>query len=143
MGSLHREDLSDLEDLGMIPDSPVEAPQFEIPAIASRQVPEDKSGDDTSDPTAANSTALRPTGAYRETTSIPWFDSIMEGSSLGGRLRTTRGTRQSADGRTRFEIEITEFNNNGTEPGEAAGNNGKRKLGDRTDVDDMEGVSHP
>ncbi|KAJ4420111.1 hypothetical protein N0V82_004558 [Gnomoniopsis sp. IMI 355080] len=141
MGSLAREDLGDLDDLGLIPESPIEAPQFEIPAIASRQVPGPKSGDATSDPVEATSTALHPTGAHRETTSIPWFDSIMEGSSLGGRLRTTRGTRQSADGRTRFEIEIIEFNDDGTELSDTAGNNGKRKLGDRTDIDDMEGVS--
>lgn len=140
MGSLSRDDLGDLEDLGLIPESPIEAPQFEVPAIAGGRAA--GTGDATSDAVAAGSTALHPSGTQRETTGIPWFDSIIEGSSLGGRLRTTRGTRQSADGLTRFEIEITEFNDDGTELSDSSGNNGKRKLGDRTDVDEMEGVSH-
>ncbi|KAJ4391353.1 hypothetical protein N0V93_004970 [Gnomoniopsis smithogilvyi] len=139
MGSLSREDLGDLEDLGLIPESPIEAPQFDIPAIAGRQAT--SPGDATSDPVATTSTALHPTGTYRETVGVPWFESIIEGSSLGGRLRTTRGTRQSADGLTKFEIEITEFNDDGTEASQSSGNNGKRKLGDRTDVEEMEGIS--
>lgn len=139
MGSLRREDLGDLEDLGLIPESPVEAPTFEIPAIAGRQAA--GSTDTSSSPVTAAPTALHTSGTHRETSSIPWFDSIIEGSSLGGRLKTTRGTRQSADGTTKIEYEITEFNDDGTEISEFPGNNGKRKLGDHTNVDDMEDVS--
>lgn len=139
MGSLRREDLGDLEDLGLVPQSPIEAPTFEIPAIAGRQAA--GSTDTASSPSTAASTALHTSGTYRETNSIPWLDSIIEGSSLGGRLKTTRGTRQSADGTTRIEYEITEFNDDGTEISEFSGNNGKRKLGDHTNVDEMEDVS--
>lgn len=139
MGSLRREDLGDLDDLGLIPESPIEAPQFEIPAIAGRQTA--TSGNATLDSVAASSSALHPPGTHRETNGIPWFNSIIEGSSLGGRLRTTRCTRQSADGMTRIEFEITEFQDDGTEHSEPSVNNGKRKLADRADVDDMEGVS--
>lgn len=139
MGSLRREDLGDLEDLGLIPESPIEAPKFEIPAIAGRQAAEPTGA--ASNPITEAPIALHSTGTHRETSSIPWFDSIIEGSSLGGRLKTTRGTRQSADGTTRIEYEITEFNDDGTEISEFPGNNGKRKLGDRTDIDDMEDIS--
>ncbi|KAF3770206.1 hypothetical protein M406DRAFT_233428, partial [Cryphonectria parasitica EP155] len=118
MGSLCREDLGDLEDLGLIPASP----------SALQPV----------------TTATTITTGGRETTSIPWFDSIVEGSSLGGRLRTTKGTRRSGDGTTRIEFEIIEYNEGGGGGGGGGGEaedsstpsaagNGKRKLGDRDD----------
>lgn len=118
MGSLCREDLGDLEDLGLVPESPVEGQAAEA------------------------STALHPTEG-RETTDIPWFDSLVEGSKLGGRLKTTKGTRHSADGSTKIEFEIVEYNNDGSEVSTPTSGNGKRKLGDRDDADDshMEGVS--
>lgn len=140
MGSLHREDLGDLEDLGLIPESPIEVPRFEIPAISGRGAvgPSEAISEDS---VAATSAALRPNATHRETDGVPWFDSIIEGSSLGGRLKTTRGTRQSADGTTRIEFEITEYSDDGNEARGSSGSNGKRKLGDREDVDTMEGVS--
>lgn len=133
MGSLCREDLGDLEDMGLIPDSPVEGQTLQLPA---------RGGAAQEAPATSTSTAVQPP-AHRDTTSIPWFDSIVEGSSLGGRLRATKGTRQSADGTTKIEWEVLEYNEGGGEEASTpTGSNGKRKLGDRDDAEDdqMEGV---
>ncbi|KUI59204.1 hypothetical protein VP1G_06445 [Cytospora mali] len=143
MGSLCREDLGDLEDLGLIPGSPVsEGERLELPTRGGRE-PDQASTGQGNQATGTTSTDPQPVG--RETLSIPWIDSIVEGSSLGGRLKGTKGTRQSADGTTRIEWEIVEFNAEGDddEAGSSSSNNGKRKLGDRDDVDDhqMEGAS--
>lgn len=143
MGSLCHEDLGDLEDMGLIPESPTEGHTVQLPSRLGK-VPVGTPGDGAAEvaaPAAATSspsTALQLLG-HRETTSIPWFDSIVEGSRLGGRLKTTRGTRQSADGATTVEWEILEYTDDGSEevgsPASGNGNNGKRKLGDRDDGD--------
>ncbi|PSR75305.1 hypothetical protein BD289DRAFT_487157 [Coniella lustricola] len=134
MGSLYREDLGDLEDMGLIPDSPVDNRQFELAARGGHE-PSTAAGGAAGSPAATGSaTAVQQTRG-RETTSIPWFDSIMEGSSLGGRLRTTKGTRQSADGSTRIEFEIMEYNDD-ADGGNSPPATGKRKLGDRDDVEE-------
>lgn len=144
MGSLCREDLGDLEDMGLIPDSPVEGQTLQLPSRGARDAAAAAaSGGAQEAPEALTSRAPQPI-AHHETTSIPWFDSIVEGSSLGGRLRAAKGMRHSADGTTRAEWEIVEYNEGGSEGGSTpSGNNGKRKLGDRDDADDdrMEGVS--
>lgn len=153
MGSLCREDLGDLEDMGLLPE---EGHSIELPSRAAAReaavtgdgdgagaAPPATSASASASASTSTSTVLQPI-THRETTSIPWFDSIMEGSRLGGRLRTTRGTRESADGTTRVEWEIVEYNDDDTEAASTpSSNNGKRKLGDRDDVDDahMEGVS--
>lgn len=158
LGSLCREDLGDLDDLGLIPGSPAsegEAP--ELPPLPTRggRVPSQATAaaEDAAAaaaaagalqaPVAATSTSLRP-AVGRDTLSIPWIDSIVEGSSLGGRLKRTKGSRQSADGTTRVEWEIVEYDDedNDDEAGSSSSNNGKRKLGDRDASDDhMEGIS--
>lgn len=134
MGSLCREDLGDLEDMGLIPESPGEDQTLQLPSRGGAQEA----------PVTSTSTAVQPV-VHRDTTSIPWFDSIVEGSSLGGRLRATKGTRHSADGATTIEWEIVEYNDDGGEEvSTPSSNNGKRKLGDRDDAgeDRMEDVSH-
>ncbi|ROW12616.1 hypothetical protein VMCG_00154 [Cytospora schulzeri] len=144
IGSLCREDLGDLEEMGLIPSSPSsEGERLELPARGGRE-PDQATAQGDQAPVGATSTSLQPVG--RETLSIPWIDSIVEGSSLGGRLKGTKGTRQSADGTTRIEWEIVEYNGEGDDDGGSSGpssNNGKRKLDDRDDTDDrlMEGVS--
>ncbi|ROV98971.1 hypothetical protein VSDG_03777 [Cytospora chrysosperma] len=143
VGSLCREDLGDLEDMGLIPDSPTsEGETFELPARGGRE-PAQATGQGDQIP-VTTSTSLQPMG--RETQSIPWIDSIVEGSRLGGRLKGAKGTHQSADGTTRIDWEIVEYHGEGVDDedaGSSSSNNGKRKLGDRDDVDDgqMEGVS--
>lgn len=136
IGSLRRDDLGDLEDLGLLPESPVEEERFDIPARGGRQEEGAASGTAATSESPAAASVAHPAGAHREI-DIPWFDSIVEGSRLGGRLRTARGARQSADGSTRVEFEITEYTDEGdvTEAGGCPGSGGKRKR------DDMESAS--
>jgi len=140
LGSLLREDLGDLEDMGLLPDSPAE---FDVAARGARVETGAAGGLDAAAcetaAGAAGTTLSRPREDHREI-DIPWFDSITEGSRLGGRLRTTRGTRQSADGTTRLEFEITEYTDEDEAKGSSSGI-GKRKLGDRDDVDQFDGVT--
>lgn len=141
MGSLCRDDLGDLDDLGLIPESPTEGQSPVLHSSGSRQSTEG-GGAVEKVPVVTSSSDLQSSGDL-ETTGIPWFDTIIEGSNLAGRLKTTKGLRQSADGTTRVEWEIVEYTGDGNEPNVQSGNNGKRKLGDRDDVDDaqMGGVS--
>lgn len=130
--------------MGLIPSSP--SPEGEgseeVPAGGAAREHGRAAGQGVQAPAAASTAPVS-----RETLSIPWIDSIVEGSSLGGRLKGTKGTRQSADGTTRIEWEIVEYDGDGDDDDEDAGgspaNSGKRKLSDRDDTDDqqMEGVS--
>lgn len=134
MGSLCREDLGDLDDMGLIPDSPVEDRKFEVAARGGPR-PSTAGAETMISPAAIGAATALQRAPGRETTSIPWFDSIVEGSSLGGRLKTTKGTRRSADGSTRIEFEIMEYNDDG-EGSSSPPATGKRKLGDRDDVEE-------
>lgn len=58
----------------------------------------------------------------------PWFEEMIEGSELG-RLRKLRGGQTSADGRTKIEWEVVEFESDDTD-GEVVTGQGKRKLGE-------------
>lgn len=149
MGSLCRDDLVDLEDLGLVPsDTPTSPGSRGRSSRESTAAGEEGDGGGTMTAeqqpvvTPIRTSALASTRGGRETTSIPWFDTILEGSRLAGRLKTTKGLRQSADGATRVEWEIVEYTDDRNEPGTPSTNNGKRKLGDRDDVEDtqMEGV---
>lgn len=64
----------------------------------------------------------------------PWFEDLIEGSELG-RLRRRRGRQTSADGKTRVEWEVVEFDSDG--PPDWGTNAGKRKHGDSTGDEDM------
>ena len=64
--------------------------------------------------------------AYIESQAEPWFEEIIEGSELG-RLRRRRGGKTSADGNTRVEWEIVDFND---EEGDTGIGTGKRKIGE-------------
>ncbi|EOO03050.1 hypothetical protein UCRPA7_1451 [Phaeoacremonium minimum UCRPA7] len=110
LGSLSRRDLSDLEDLGLIPDeeeAEPEASQAVVPA-PKEEVYE-----------------------ARETSGLPWFDTMMQGSILGS-LHTSKGSRQSRDGRARVEWEIVEWKADDDSENSSLG---KRKLQDRDDQD--------
>lgn len=129
--------------MGLIPSSPSsEGEGLELPAGGGRE--HDQAAGQGDQAPVATPAARQPVG--RETLSIPWIDSLVEGSSLGGRLKGTKGTRQSADGTTRIEWEIVEYNGEGDDDDDSGGppsSNGKRKLSDRDDTDDhqMAGVS--
>lgn len=111
LGSLLREDIRDLEDIGLIPqDGDEDAP----------------SGSETA-PAATPTTRT----ALQQSFGVPWFDGLIEGSRLGN-MRRSYGTRRSRDGQTSIEWDIVEFSENGggeTGEGDAALTHlGKRKL---------------
>lgn len=118
LGSLLTEDLHDLEEFGLLPEEPAPEIMDIIPTPRSTQ-----------------GTQL----IGRDITSIPWFESMILGSRLGN-VHTTRGVRESRDGRVRVEYEITEWTGDdaadgetGEKPQSSALATGKRKRGE---VDD-------
>lgn len=114
LGSLLREDLQDLEDLGLIPEDSDES-----------------EADEKQLETRNQGTALR------QSFGVPWFDGMVEGTRLG-RMRRTHGIKQSGDGTVKIEWEIAE-QIDGPEAGDdvdmesASSSSGKRKLQDRED----------
>ena len=61
---------------------------------------------------------------------VPWFETMLQGSSLG-RVRRSRGKRQTQDGRVKMEWEVVELlpDEDGAAEDDSQGT-GKRKLGD-------------
>ncbi|KAG6007818.1 hypothetical protein E4U21_005538 [Claviceps maximensis] len=122
LGSLLREDLQDLEDLGLIPEDDEDE--------ALEQEKEDNQDGDKEAGSRNHGTTLR------QSFGVPWFDSMVEGTRLG-RLRRTHGIKHSGNGAVKVEWEITEQSD--TPPGggddvdaeSVAGLPGKRKLQDR------------
>ncbi|RFU26429.1 hypothetical protein B7463_g9916, partial [Scytalidium lignicola] len=112
LGSLTGSDLRDLEDMGLLPREALDS--------------DSETGNGRSD--AARIQETEPESEERET--VPWFETLVQGSKLG-KLRRTRGQRRSNDGRTRVEWEIVEWTDDGGE-GETVASS-KRKL------DDMDG----
>ncbi|KAM0253868.1 hypothetical protein ACHAQJ_007096 [Trichoderma viride] len=113
LGSLLREDIRDLEDIGLIPEDSDEGP-----SAASEAAPA----------TPTKRTALQ------QSFGVPWFDGLIEGSRLG-KMRRSYGTGRSRDGQTSIEWDIVEFSENGGgESGEGEATTlmqlGKRKLRD-------------
>ncbi|KAF7544735.1 hypothetical protein G7Z17_g9716 [Cylindrodendrum hubeiense] len=120
LGSLLREDLRDLEDMGLIP--------------------EDGNGNDKGDNRSPTSEeAADRSAALRQSYGVPWFDGMVEGSKLG-RLRRSQGAEQSQDGRVKVEWEVVEYSGDGNLGADAEDVNMepmlhlKRKLQDRDDV---------
>ncbi|KAL7784604.1 hypothetical protein V8C37DRAFT_395608 [Trichoderma ceciliae] len=116
LGSLLREDIRDLEDMGLIPD--------------------DSEGSSPRNQ-AAPATPTKRT-AIQQSFGVPWFDGLIEGSRLGS-MRRSYGAKRSCDGQTSIEWDIVEFSENGggekaegegDGAGEASTQLGKRKLGD-------------
>ncbi|KAL6858454.1 hypothetical protein J3F83DRAFT_750850 [Trichoderma novae-zelandiae] len=89
LGSLLREDIRDLEDMGLIPD-------------------------DT--PAEPEPPATKRSAALRQSFGVPWFEGLIEGSRLGS-MRRSYGAQRSADGQS-IEWEIVEFSDNGGGGGE-------------------------
>ncbi|KAI1868154.1 uncharacterized protein JN550_006642 [Neoarthrinium moseri] len=116
LGSLLTEDLHDLEEMGLLPSDDEDDAMDIVPTA----------------PAASTSTQL----IGRNFTHIPWFDSLLDGSRLGT-AHTTRGIRESRDGRVRVEWEVTEWTGNDndddvdaeTEASESSAT-GKRKRGE-------------
>lgn len=113
LGSLLREDLRDLEDMGLIPDD------------------SDPEEDESAEAPTADS------GSLREYFGVPWFDGMVEGTKLG-KLRRRQGVGQSHDGSVKVEWEIVEYSDDGKgDAGEdvdmdaASSASGKRKMHER------------
>lgn len=119
LGSLLREDLRDIEDIGLIPDED-----------------EDTAGaaDDAGTSPSVRSTALR------QSYGVPWFEAMVEGTRLG-KMRRSQGVKRSRDGRVKVEWEVVEFSSDHTPlanedgDGEEGAATGKRKLNDRDEND--------
>ncbi|KAF3075275.1 hypothetical protein CFAM422_002225 [Trichoderma lentiforme] len=116
LGSLLREDIRDLEDMGLIPEGDESPPRSEAaaPAVPTRRT------------------------ALQQSFGVPWFDGLIEGSRLGS-MRRSYGATRSRDGQTSIEWDIVEYSENGggemeVEEDEPAGTVstqlGKRKLRD-------------
>merc|ERR1712000_360915 len=99
IGSLLREDLGDLEDMGLIPGTPEET--------------ETQEGKKTEDETS-DVERLDTRNVLRESYGVPWFDSLVEGTRLGN-MRTNRGIERSHDGRVKIEWEVREYHDDGDE----------------------------
>ncbi|KAI5465627.1 hypothetical protein BGZ63DRAFT_420180 [Mariannaea sp. PMI_226] len=120
LGSLLREDLRDLEDMGLLPEEA-----------------EDKEGKEPSQ--SSGSGAIERNTALRQSYGVPWFDGLVEGTRLG-KMRRNQGIQQSQDGQVKIEWEIVEYSGDGTEDDNAevameSSGLGKRKLQDRDEAD--------
>lgn len=122
LGSLLREDLGDLEDMGLIPDEP-ESQDKKEEHLPNRET------------------------VLRQSYGVPWFDGMVEGTKIGN-MRRSQGIQRSQDGRVRVEWEIVEYSGNSEDPSEDGSkqskdddvdmeltHHGKRKLQDRDDAD--------
>ncbi|PNY24088.1 Uncharacterized protein TCAP_05973, partial [Tolypocladium capitatum] len=130
LGSLLREDLRDLEDMGLIPDESEQEHQHQ-----QKQQQQGQGEERPVVSTPPKSTVLR------ESFGVPWFDGMVEGTRLGN-MRRSQGVQWPHDGSVRMEWEIVEYTDGG-ESGhasddvgmetETASASGKRKLQDRDD----------
>jgi hypothetical protein len=113
LGSLSGNDLRDLDELGLLPKE----------ALGEL---EDRSNAGA----VATTTVVGEEAHHAEGHQlVPWFESMLQGSSLG-RVKRSRGTRQTHDGRVKIEWEIVELlPGDDAIDGEAQAM-GKRKLGD-------------
>ncbi|KAI1433974.1 hypothetical protein GGR50DRAFT_665440 [Xylaria sp. CBS 124048] len=102
LGSLLTEDLHNLQELGLVPGEDTPPDERRMGVI----------------PTVGHEPSRALMG--RDTTDIPWFDSLVSGSRLGT-MRTTRGVQRSRDGTKRIEFEVTEWTaDDGIDEGEEA-----------------------
>lgn len=139
LGSLHNEDLGDLEDLGLVPDS----------EGSSRAASPPPSADVAASVASLEQSELGrqvATRGHREVFGgIPWFDSLVEGSRLGRRLgnvRASKGGGQSRDGTVRYEWEVVEYTEGEDDDGNVTSRSGKRKLDDRDSGEVSSAIRH-
>ena len=93
LGSLLREDIRDLEEMGIMPDQS-ETEEEHIAAGESKgtMTPPDREL------------------ALRQSFGVPWFDTIVEGTRLG-KMRRGHGIQRSQDGRINIEWEVVDYTN--------------------------------
>lgn len=109
LGSLQEEDLRDLDLLGLLEGLEEDGAQQE--GEKEGQMGETR-------------VIGRDGGNGNGSEILPWLESLLQGSRLG-RVRRSRGKRQTGDGRVRMEWEIVELL-----PDEEVQGTGKRKIGD-------------
>lgn len=100
LGSLLREDIRDLEDLGLIPDDDDTDAAVTEQQQQQQQVP--------------TTTEAKRSAALRQSFGVPWFETLIEGSRLGS-MRRSYGAQRSRDGQASIEWEIVEFSDGGGE----------------------------
>ncbi|KAK4193641.1 hypothetical protein QBC35DRAFT_479792 [Podospora australis] len=130
LGSLAPRDLADLEELGLLPSSSPEATSSE--EEEGEDTPMRHAEDEDEEKGQGGNTKGgkgRAVKRFRDGTeaSLPWFDTLMEGSLLGGTLRHARGRRQNKSGTVRYEWEVVEWEE-GDDDEEETRRNVKRKL---------------
>lgn len=101
LGSLLDDDLSVLEEVGLLPS---------------------ESDEETSPVPHHSELSVSSRGA-------PWFETVVENTPLG-RVKRQHGGRTSRDGSVRVEWEIVEFTETDEDLGSGPSNTGKRKLGE-------------
>ncbi|KAK3947747.1 hypothetical protein QBC32DRAFT_76037 [Pseudoneurospora amorphoporcata] len=117
LSSLHPEDLADLEDLGMLPDSESEG-EPEVDVTKKQEGKE-----------AVTQVGRQIVGG------IHWLDTLVEGSRLGT-LRASKGRHQNTSGTVQVEWEVVEWTEGDNGSSSSSPRNGKRKLGDRDEGSD-------
>ena len=117
LSSLHPEDLADLEDLGMLPDS-------ESEGETDTDVSKKQEGKEE-----ARQIGRQTVGG------LPWLDTLVEGSRLGT-LRASRGRHQNKSGTVQVEWEVMEWTEDDSGSSSSSPGNGKRKLDDRDEGSD-------
>jgi len=111
LGSLTSSDLRDLEELGLLP----------AEALGNAEADKEAMG-----PVVPYAGSGILSGDGHE--GLPWFDTMVEGSTLG-KVKRSRGQRRTGNGRVTVEWEIIEWTDGDGDEEEAQGT-GKRKLGD-------------
>ena len=116
LGSLASEDLDDLEERGLVPAEAATADEAQRQQQQQQAEREQEGG---------GTLVSSGEGA----TTVPWFETLVQGSRLGRMRRTRKGGAQSRDGSVTVEWEIVEWDDGGS-GGSSVDGNGKRKLGD-------------
>ena len=107
LGSLLRADLTDLEEMGLMPDRSTTPEEEEGEGEG-----EDKNMEELEDEQGApRAMAPDPSVVLRQSLGVPWFDTMVKGMKLG-KMRRSQGTQQSRDGKVHIEWEIVEYSNN-------------------------------
>jgi len=129
---LFPEDLADLEELGLLPES-------DDDKVVVHGSPKDPDTKMLSGNEEGQESAVVPRNGRETVGRLPWLDALTDGSRLGT-LRTAKGSHSDRSGTIRVEWEVMEWTEDS--PPETP-KSGKRKLGDRdsgTGIAAMEGV---
>ena len=122
LGSLSGGDLTDLDELGLLPK------EF----MGDVTPPEVEDGDDgIAEPPSTPATTTTIIGRHQgrgDADGLPWFENLLHGSSLG-RVKRSRGEKHSRDGRLMMEWEIIELLPDEGREGDAQ-SPAKRKIGE-------------